>query len=67
VEKAIPHLRAALPLDDDGTLYYQLAQAYRKAGQKELEREMLVKFREIQGSASVEKKNFEKSLEITPP
>jgi tetratricopeptide (TPR) repeat protein len=67
VEKAIPHLKSALPLDDDGTLYYQLAQAYRKAGQKELEREMLVKFREIQSSASVEKKNFEKSLEITPP
>jgi tetratricopeptide (TPR) repeat protein len=67
VEKAIPHLKAALPLDDDGTLYYQLAQAYRKSGQKELEREMLAKFREVQSSASAEKKNFEKSLEITPP
>src|SRR5205085_9515946 len=67
VEKAIPHLKTALPLDDDGTLYYQLAQAYRKAGQKELEREMLVKFREIQSSSSAEKKKFEKSLEITPP
>jgi len=67
VEKAIPHLKTALPLDDDGTLYYQLAQAYRKAGQKELERQMLVKFREIQSSSSAEKKKFEKSLEITPP
>jgi tetratricopeptide (TPR) repeat protein len=67
VEKAIPHLKTALPLDDDGTLYYQLAQAYRKSGQKELEREMLAKFREAQKSASVEKKNFEKTLEITPP
>jgi len=67
VEKAIPHLKTALPLDDDGTLYYQLAQAYRKAGQRELERQMLVKFREIQSSTGAEKKKFEKSLEITPP
>ena len=67
VEKAIPHLKAALPLDNDGTLYYQLAQAYRKAGQKELEKEMLVKFRKIQSSVNIEKKSFEKSLEITPP
>ena len=67
VEKAIPHLKAALPLDNDGTLYYQLAQAYRKSGQKELEKEMLAKFRKIQSSVSIEKKNLEKSLEITPP
>jgi tetratricopeptide (TPR) repeat protein len=67
VEKAIPHLKAALPLDNDGTLYYQLAQAYRKAGQKELEKEMLAKFRKIQSSVNIEKKNFEKSVEITPP
>jgi tetratricopeptide (TPR) repeat protein len=67
VEKAIPHLKAALPLDNDGTLYYQLAQAYRKSGQKELEKEMLAKFRKIQSSSNIEKKNFEKSLEITPP
>jgi tetratricopeptide (TPR) repeat protein len=67
VEKAIPHLKAALPLDDDGTLYYQLAQAYRKAGQKDLEKQMLVKFREIQSSVGAGKKNLEKNLEITPP
>lgn len=67
LEKAIPHLRAALPLDEDGTLYYQLAQAYRKAGRKELEKQMLVKFREMQSSATAEKKNLEKNLEITPP
>ncbi len=67
LERAIPHLKAALPLDDDGSLYYQLAQAYRRAGQRELEREMLAKFRQIQGSASAEKKNLEKTLEITPP
>ncbi|MBI1940552.1 MAG: tetratricopeptide repeat protein, partial [Acidobacteria bacterium] len=36
---AIPHLNAALPVDDDGSLYYQLAQAYRKTGQIRLERE----------------------------
>lgn len=66
-EKAFPHLKAALPIDEDGSLYYQLAQAYRKTGQKELEREMLRKFREIQSSATVEKKKLYQQIDITPP
>jgi hypothetical protein len=56
-----------LPIDEEGGLYYLLAQAYRKSGQKELEREMLKKFQEIQGSATVEKKRFEQQIQITPP
>ena len=30
--EAIPHLRKALELDDDGSLHFQLANAYRAAG-----------------------------------
>ena len=67
IEKAIPHARAALPIDLDGSLYYQLGQAYRKAGQKELEKEMLEKFREVQSSAAAERKRREEQIQITPP
>jgi predicted Zn-dependent protease len=67
VEKAIPHLKIALPIDEEGGLYYLLATAYRKSGQKELEREMLAKFQEIQASATAEKKKFEQQIKISPP
>ncbi len=67
IEKAIPHLKAALPIDEGGSLYYQLAQAYRKSGQKELQSEMLEKFQQIQDSAAAEKKRFEQQTKITPP
>jgi tetratricopeptide (TPR) repeat protein len=66
-EKAIPHLKAALPIDEGGSLYYQLAQAYRKSGQRELERETLKKFQETESSAAAEKKRFEQQIQITPP
>ena len=67
VKEAVPHLRAALPIDEDGSLYYQLAQAYRRTGQRDLEKEALVKFHEIQSSKTVEKKRREEQIRITPP
>ncbi len=67
VEKAIPHLKAALPMDDDGSLYYQLAQAYRRTGQNEQERQMLHEFRAIQSSVKVERKKLEEQMQISPP
>jgi tetratricopeptide (TPR) repeat protein len=67
VDKAIPHLKIALPIDEDGGLYYLLATAYRKNGQKELEKEMLAKFQEIQASTAAEKKKFDEQIQITPP
>jgi tetratricopeptide (TPR) repeat protein len=66
-EKAIPHLKSALPIDEEGALYYQLAQAYRKSGQKELEKEALKKFQQIQASATAESVKFKQQLQITPP
>ncbi|MGH6820682.1 MAG: tetratricopeptide repeat protein, partial [Methylocella sp.] len=66
-ERAIPHLRAALPADEDGSLYYQLARAYRSMGQQDLAGQMLEKFQEIQKAASAEKKVSDQKIEITPP
>ncbi len=66
-EKAIPHLKAALPIDEDGSLYFQLSRAYRTTGQQDLAREMLNKFQEIQNSANVKSKTPDQKIEITPP
>jgi Flp pilus assembly protein TadD len=42
--KAIPHLIAALPADDDGTVRFQLSRAYSKSGQQDLARKALSEY-----------------------
>lgn len=41
---AIPHLKAALAGDQDGSIHYQLARAYQATGQAQLAREMMGKY-----------------------
>lgn len=48
---AVPHLEKALPTDGDGSLHYQLAQAYQRTGQPERAKAMLAKYRELQQAA----------------
>jgi tetratricopeptide (TPR) repeat protein len=45
---AIPHLKAALEIDEDGSLHYQLARAYQATGQPALAKQMLAKYEAIQ-------------------
>ena len=45
--EAIPHLKVALPIDDDGSLHYQLSRAYQTTGQSTLAKEALAKYQEI--------------------
>jgi tetratricopeptide (TPR) repeat protein len=45
---AIPHLKAALVIDEDGSLHYQLARAYQATGQAELAKQMLAKYEAMQ-------------------
>ena len=45
---AIPHLKAALEIDEDGSLHYQLARAYQAAGQSELAKQMMAKYEAMQ-------------------
>jgi predicted Zn-dependent protease len=66
-KKAIPHFKAALGLDDEGTLYYQLAQAYQKAGQKDLARQAMREFKEISTAAEARKPLRIEEYQITPP
>jgi len=65
--EAIPHLKAALPADDDGSLHYQLAQAYQTSGQSERAKKILADYQMIQRSAAAAREAAKRATEITPP
>src|SRR6266566_3613380 len=65
--EAIPHLKAALPAVDDGSLHYQLAQAYQASGQSELAKKILADYQMIQRSAAAAREAAKRETEITPP
>ncbi len=65
--KAIPHLKFALPSDDDGSLHFQLAQAYQKTGQQELAGRMMARYQEIIKAAEREDRKVGGEIKITPP
>jgi len=65
--EAIPHLKAALPTDDDGSLHYQLAQAYQASGQSELAKKTLADYQAIQRSAAAARESAKRETEITAP
>jgi len=65
--KAIPHLKAALPADDDGSLRYQLSRAYQMAGEKELAAAMLREYQAKQQAQQGENAAVEKEVALTPP
>lgn len=65
--EAIPHLKLVLASDQDGTLHYQLAQAYRATGQVELAKKMLVDYESLQRSAAAQAEGARQDSEITAP
>src|ERR1700757_301215 len=65
--EAIPHLQVALASDEDGTLHYQLAQAYRATGQIELANKMLKAYQSLQHSAAARAEASRQDTEITAP
>jgi predicted Zn-dependent protease len=65
--KAVPHLKAALPIDEDGSLHYQLARAYQVTGEKELASAMLREYQEKQRAQQTENAIVEKEVALTPP
>ena len=50
--KAIPHLKAALALDNDGSLHYQLARAYQATGQPALAKAMMDQYQKLHKPAA---------------
>ncbi len=64
---AIPHLQAALSIDEDGSLRYQLARAYQATGQTELAKKTLEESAQRQKADREEKSKLEEEMKITPP
>jgi tetratricopeptide (TPR) repeat protein len=64
---AIPHLQSALPIDLDGSLRYQLAQAYRSAGQLNDAASVLAEYARIRKSNDEKTARLNGENEITPP
>lgn len=65
--RAIPHLKAALPSDEDGSLHFQLARAYQKTGQEELAKQTMARYQEITQKLRSENKKLMEEVKITPP
>jgi tetratricopeptide (TPR) repeat protein len=65
--EAIPHLRRALELDDDGSLHFQLANAYRAAGDGEKASAHLAKYQEIVKRNREQKDEVAREAQIGPP
>lgn len=66
-DRAIPHLKAALSIDDDGSLHYQLGRAYQANGQVELARQTLKEYQKIHNQQEAEKQLLNREIQITPP
>ncbi|MFQ5737821.1 MAG: tetratricopeptide repeat protein [Acidobacteriota bacterium] len=66
-EQAIPELSKVLDGDEDGSIHYQLAQAYQRTQQPELAKQYLRKYQEIQKRAVAQREALEKEVQITPP
>lgn len=66
-EQAIPHLKAALPIDKDGSIHYQLARAYQSSGHMELARTMLEQYQKIHNEQQAEQQTLQKEVQITAP
>ena len=66
-EKAIPQFRAALGLDDEGTVEYHLAQAYKQIGRNVLAQEYLVKFERASRAMHARQPQNIEDFQITPP
>lgn len=65
-EKAIPQLQAALSIDSDGSLHYQLAQAYIRTGRRDEAAAPLAKYRELQQRQQAQVQAVQE-MEITAP
>jgi hypothetical protein len=60
-------LKLVLASDEDGTLHYQLAQAYRANGQIELAKKMLSDYQSMQRSAAARNEAARQDTNITAP
>jgi predicted Zn-dependent protease len=65
--EAVPHLEKALALDDDGSLYYQLARAYQALGDREKASAAMAKYQQILKKTEEQKEAVAREAQIGPP
>ncbi|MDE3168462.1 MAG: tetratricopeptide repeat protein [Acidobacteriota bacterium] len=65
--EAAPLLEKALELDDDGSLYYQLARAYQALGSRDKAAAAMAKYQEIQKRNQEQKEEVAREAQIGPP
>jgi len=65
--EAVPHLVKALPLDRDGSLHFQLAGAYRAAGQAEKAQATMAQYQELARREQEAKDEVAREAQIGPP
>jgi tetratricopeptide (TPR) repeat protein len=65
--EAIPYLKKALTLDNDGSVHYSLARAYRAAGESQLAAETMQQYQKIQKQNQEINDQLAKQAEITAP
>ncbi len=65
--EALPHVTAALPIDTDGSLHFQLARAYQSSGQAEAAKTAMAKYQEIRTRSRKQDQFLEEELKISPP
>jgi Flp pilus assembly protein TadD len=66
-EKAVRHLKAALPLDQDGSLHFQLARAYQGVGNEEEARRVLAKSQQLREAMQADSHQARQEFTILPP
>jgi tetratricopeptide (TPR) repeat protein len=65
--EAIPYLKKALALDDDGSLHYSLARAYRAAGDNQQAAVAMQQYQSIQRKNQEINGQLSKEAEIAAP
>jgi tetratricopeptide (TPR) repeat protein len=65
--QAVPHLKAALSLDEDGSLHFQLMRAYQTTGQAELAKATMTKYQELQKANEAAQRELAAQATIQAP
>ena len=60
-------LKAALTLDRDGSLHFQLARAYQETGQREEAKRVLAVYQQIRRKLDADRRFTRQERRITPP
>jgi predicted Zn-dependent protease len=66
-QEAVPQLEAALPLDQDGSLHFQLSRAYQVAGRAEKAKLTLAKYQQIRARLQATSQAVDEEAALPPP